>query len=132
MDNANTSSYRAGPHPRPLARCEGRGAPPGCLWGWRGEGQLLAAPQRLQRIEMPPGRFGAAGLQITDQLGHTARELQRQPKRIGVAHNWPKVFADLGAAPPHHQVAPDPAALLLIAPPPRDQRVERLLDRRPI
>src|SRR6266545_1939009 len=76
MDNANTSSYRAGPHPRPLALRNGRGAPPGCLWGWRGEGQLLAAP--------------------------------------------------------HHQVAPDPAALFLIAPPPRDQRVERLLDRRPI
>ena len=41
---------------------------------------------------MLPGRLGAAGLQIADQLGHTACERQRQPEHIGVANNWPEVI----------------------------------------
>ena len=55
----------------------GEGCRPGALWARRGEGQLLPAPQRLQRIKMLPGRFGAADLQITDQLSYPAREWQR-------------------------------------------------------
>jgi len=63
------------PSPSPAEAGEARW--PGALWAWRGEGQLLPAPQRLKRIEMLPGRFGAADLQITDQLSYPAREWQR-------------------------------------------------------
>src|SRR5690349_12482727 len=86
----------------------------------------------LELIKMLPGRRDAALLQIMNPIDQPPRQRQRQAGRGAVAGDRPELLVDLGAAAADHDVAPDPAALLLVAPTPLHQRVERPPDRGPV